>query len=308
LQSINLLTTLKIIEMMTAKPLFFNSAPKVIIAAFFSYIAIGAAEAMSVSVLHGKNVLVTGGGRGIGRAIAHICAKEGATVAIFSRTKSELEETISSYIAPSPNSGGTIIPYVVDVKDEKQVENTVSTLSGMWGGSIDVLINNAGRGHSKKKSYEMNSSELKDLLNLNVVSVHSVTSAVLRHSMLEKKSGRIVNISSKAGKVGIDSMSFYVSSKFALEGYSATLAEELKEHNIFVNSISPGMVDTTSFPKAPGKKGVRTAESIKDGLLLLLETDRTGHYLHVDELDQVKEKGLPDSAALKSINEPTFLA
>lgn len=292
--------------MMTETPNFFYWAPQFIIVAFFSFATIEKVEAMSV--LHGKNVLVTGGGRGIGRAIAHIFAEEGAVVAICSRTKTELEETVNSYIAPSPNNGGMIIPFVVDLTDEKQVEDLVLALSETWGGSIDVLINNAGGGHRKKKSYEMNSSELKDLLNLNVVSVHSVTSAVLRHSMLEKKSGRIVNISSKAGKVGIDSMSFYVTSKFALEGYTATLAEELKEHNILVNSISPGMVDTTSFPKAPGRKGVRTAESIRDGLLLLLETDRTGHYLHVDELDQVKEKGLADSAALKSINEPTFLA
>ena len=87
-------------------------------------------------------------------------------------------------------------------------------------------------------------------------------------------------------------MGFYVSSKFALEGYSATLAEELKDDFITVNTISPGMVNTKAFPKDPNRQGVRTAQSIKDGLMVLLETDQTGHYLHVDELNMVRSKGL----------------
>merc|ERR1711862_671314 len=105
-----------------------------------------------------------------------------------------------------------------------------------------------------------------------------------------------------AGKIGIPGMSFYVASKFSLEGYSASISEELKDKNILVNTISPGMVDTKAFPKAPGRKGVRTADSIKDGLMILL-TEKTGHYIHVDELDMVREKNLDDSLALKPINE-----
>merc|ERR1711862_966357 len=174
------------------------------------------------------------------------------------------------------------------------------------GGGIDVLINNAGRNQaSKGLTYEMGSSDLKDLLNLNLVAVHSVTSSVLRNSMIKNKAGRIINISSKAGKIGIPGMSFYVASKFSLEGYSASISEELKDKNILVNTISPGMVDTKAFPKAPGRKGVRTADSVKDGLMILLETEKTGHYIHVDELDMVREKNLNDSLA-KPINEVQF--
>ena len=99
-------------------------------------------------------------------------------------------------------------------------------------------------------------------------------------------------ILSRAGEKGIPSMGFYVSSKFALEGYSATFAEELKDDFITVNKISPGMVNTKAFPKDPNRQGVRTAQSIKDGLMVLLETDQTGHYLHVDELNMVRSKGL----------------
>jgi 3-oxoacyl-[acyl-carrier protein] reductase len=252
--------------------------------------------------LVGKRALITGAGRGIGRAMAQICAEEGASVAICARTSSELEETLSSLQSNNDNSKEM---FVVDLTDESQVEDMVYQIVDKWGG-IDILINNAGRGSKKGLVTELKSSELRDVLDLNIVSVHSVTSAVLRIAMKKQKSGRIINISSRAAKIGIPQMSFYVASKFALEGYSSVLAHECKDDNIIVNTISPGKVDTTSFPKSKGSQGVRTAESIKNGLMLLLQTAKTGHYLHVDELDMVREKGLDDSLALKPIDEPTF--
>ena len=102
-------------------------------------------------------------------------------------------------------------------------------------------------------------------------------------------------------------MSHYVTSKFALEGLTASLAAELQDKNIQVNSISPGMVNTKSFPKPDGKMGVRSPEAVKDGLMaFLLNEEITGHYLHVDELDQARAKGLEDRAAMKPINERVF--
>jgi len=253
--------------------------------------------------LSGSNVLITGGGRGIGRAIARICAEEGAHVAICSRTKIELEKTAASITSAQCHP---MEIFETDLTKEDQVEHMVDTLVKKWG-HIDVLINNAGKGQgSKSLVHTLKSKDLENILNLNVVSVHSVTSAVLQKSMIENRKGRIINISSRAAKIGIPNISFYVTSKFALEGYSAAIAEELKDYNIIVNTISPGMVDTKSFPKSPGRKGVRTAESVKDGLLAVLKTDKTGHYLHVDELDMVRAKGLDDSNALKPINEITF--
>jgi len=249
--------------------------------------------------LAGQRVLVTGAGRGIGKAIALICSEEGAKVAITSRTKSELEETATQ-------AKNEMDIYECDVKNEQQVESMVQSIAQKWG-CIDVLINNAGGAQAfKGPAHTLKTDDLKNLLHLNIVAVHTVTSAVIRHTMLEN-GGRIVNVSSKAGKIGIPNMSFYVASKFALEGYSATLAEELKDKNVLVNTISPGMVDTKSFPKPPGKVGVRTPESVRDGLLTVLESGLTGQYLHVDELDEARGKGLDDSVALKPINEPKFL-
>ena len=245
--------------------------------------------------LAGQRVLVTGAGRGIGRAIAIICSNAGAKVAIASRTKDELEETASRMKGVSL--------HVADVNDSKQVQTMVDSIVDQWGG-IDILINNAGVSQNVRGPFDtLDSEDLLRLLNVNVVAVHRVTSAVVPYM---KPGSKIVNISSRAGKLARPSISFYVASKFALEGLTAAMAKELRERQIQVNSISPGMVNTKSFPKPYGQPGVRTAESIQDGLFVILDSGVTGHYLHVDELDMVRDNGLADAYALKRIDEANF--
>lgn len=278
---------------------------------------------LRASWLDGKRVLVTGGGRGIGRAIARICDSRGARVALLSRTLGQLEEVSQTLTNQS-------LALVADVTSPEQVRSAVDRIVEAWGG-IDLLVNNAGVSQVAKGAFDtLESSDLMRVLETNVVSVHVVSSAVVQRAMthsaecenegedetkssissFNRRSGgcQIVNISSQAGKVGLASYSFYSASKFALEGLTASMAEELKVRGIRVNSLSPGMVDTASFPKPPGRPGVRTAESVEDGFLAIVEAEGalTGHYLHADELDAVRAKGLPDSAAFKPINEPTF--
>lgn len=243
-------------------------------------------------------MLVTGAGRGIGQAIAVICSKAGAKVAITSRTASELQDT-----AARMDAAHAPLLHVADVNDGEQVRAMVDSIVSQWGG-IDILINNAGISQAIKGTFDsMDSDDLLRVLNMNVVAVHRVTSAVVPHM---KYGSRVVNISSRAGKCARPDISFYVASKFALEGLTAAMAEELKERDIQVNSLSPGSVQTLSFPKPDGQAGVRTAESIIDGLFAVLESNVTAHYLHVDELDMVRQKGLNDSLAFKQINEEPF--
>jgi NAD(P)-dependent dehydrogenase (short-subunit alcohol dehydrogenase family) len=278
-----------------------HSVIRYILRLFVATIAVLPTSSMAMSSISGQRVLVTGAGRGIGRAIALICSQEGCKVALSSRTAADLEETVS--LGGDNKNNMKIFP--CDVTNSKEVESMVQSVEQEWGG-IDILINNAGGAQAVKGPTEtLLDDDLRSLLDLNVVAVHSITRNVLQHGMLSN-GGRIINISSRAGKKGLADMSFYVVSKFALEGYTATLAAELADKNVLVNSLSPGMVDTQSFPKPPGKEGVRTPESVRDGLLTLLESGVTGHYLHVDELDQVRAKGLADSVALKPINEATF--
>eukprot|EP00283_Hemiselmis_rufescens_P004874 CAMPEP_0173427904 /NCGR_PEP_ID=MMETSP1357-20121228/6983_1 /TAXON_ID=77926 /ORGANISM="Hemiselmis rufescens, Strain PCC563" /LENGTH=239 /DNA_ID=CAMNT_0014391827 /DNA_START=199 /DNA_END=915 /DNA_ORIENTATION=- len=234
--------------------------------------------------LKGHRVLVTGAGKGIGRAIATIFAEQGADVAVVARTEAD----VNSVAAEMRDKFGTkAIALACDVTSEQQVRDAVAKAVAELG-SIDILVNNAGMGCPKLDFQDHDAAAFRSLLDLNVVSVMLVTSAVLKTGGMLAATDRkrnIINISSKAGKQGLPKILPYVASKFALEGMTAGMALELKEAGIRVNSISPGMVDTAGFPKAPGRAGVRTPESISEGLLLLATGDMTGSYLHVDELD-----------------------
>ena len=115
-------------------------------------------------------------------------------------------------------------------------------------------------------------------------------------------------------QVGIPDMLPYCASKFALEGLTATMAAELRGAGIRVNSFSPGMVDTRTFPKAPGRPGVRPAEGVRAALLSLCcpaagagDGFLTGRYVHADELDAAVAAGAPPEAAAKAIDEPAFV-
>ena len=226
-----------------------------------------------------------------------------------SRTRSELEETeaLAAINSKDDDCSSTMSLHVADVTNVSEVEDAIAAITKKWGG-IDILINNAGTSQKPKGTLEtLSADDLRSLLDLNVVGVHIVTSAVLRQSMLPAKNGKIINIGSRAGKVGYPTNSHYCASKFALEGLTVALAEELRDKGIEVNSFAPGLVNTRSFPKPEGKKGVRSAESIEDGFFTVLEGGVTGHYLHADELVEAREKGLEDSTALKPIRETIFL-
>ncbi|KAL3923125.1 MAG: hypothetical protein SGILL_001836 [Bacillariaceae sp.] len=262
-------------------------------------------------ILEGKRVLVTGAGRGIGKSIALICHEKGAHVAIMSRTQKELDETVKMATDTKDQNDctSTMTTHVADVTNPQQVEATIQEIVKNWGG-LDILVNNAGGSQNPKGAVDTleDPNKLMSLLQLNVVGPHIVTNAVTRLAM--PKDGRILNISSKAGKVGLQNYSWYVASKFALEGMTSSWAKELASKNIVVNSLSPGMVNTQSFPKPEGKPGVRTPESIKDCLLMALTCDAkyTGHYVHADEYDIVVEKKgkAAASEAWKRIDEEPF--
>jgi len=229
--------------------------------------------------------------------------------------------------------------HVCDVTNESQIESMIQEIVDGEGGDIDILINNAGGAQSPKGPVgTLESQALENLLKLNVVGPQMVTSALCKHvpswkidQTTESPEQKVIlNISSKAGKVGLLNYSFYVATKFALEGLTSSWSKELEARNIRVHSLSPGMVNTQSFPKPPDKKGVREVTSIRDCLLLALTgnilvhdsendtTERatvvedmmkyTGHYIHVDEYDQVvNEKGVEMAhLAWKKIDEDQF--
>lgn len=185
-----------------------------------------------------KTVLITGSGRGIGKAIAIKFAKEGYKIAINSnKSKHELEETkekLLSYNIPVFSMQG-------DVGNYDFCKNFVSESKAKFG-SVDILINNAGISHIGLFS-EMTPDEWNNIINTNLTSVYNLSSLVIP-DMVRNKSGKILNISSVWGNVGASMEVAYSASKGGMNSLTKALAKELAPSNIQVNAIACGAIDT----------------------------------------------------------------
>jgi len=192
--------------------------------------------------LEGKTAIVTGAGRGIGRAIAICLAEEGADVAVCSRTLSELEEVADVVRALGRKS----LAIRVDATYSKQVDQMVRKTLDTFG-QIDILVNNAG-GSEKHKGKSRNIEDLTDenwddSFQVNLKSHVYFCRAVVPH-MKVRGSGKIVNISSVAGKLGDGNQLPYSSIKGAVVVFTRALARQLAPNSINVNCICPGFIYT----------------------------------------------------------------
>ncbi len=185
--------------------------------------------------LDGQVALITGGGRGIGRAIALAYAAEGAWLALSARTAAELEETAR---AVSERFGSEVITAVADVSDHGQVDRAIARALEHYG-AIDVLVNNAGNIGPVGKVWDNDPEEWARTIAVHLMGVFYGCSAVLP-SMLERGRGRIVNMSG----VGGPNMSAYDAAKIGIVNLTENLALELAETPITVNAISPGSIHT----------------------------------------------------------------
>ena len=187
--------------------------------------------------LKGKVALVTGAGKGIGKAIALALAAEGAHVGLVARTESDVK-SLSDQI----KTQGVRSAFVcADVSNRNEIEAAVERLRNELG-PVDILINNAGTAKFGK-FLELEPQEWENQIKVNVFGVYYTTRAVLP-KMIERKSGDIVNISSTAGKTGSAVTSAYAASKFAVFGLSESLMQEVRKHNIRVTAMAPSTVVT----------------------------------------------------------------
>lgn len=186
--------------------------------------------------------LVTGAGRGIGKAISESLAAEGATVVLASRTKPELESLQKNIEA----RGGKAMVLVTDVTDDRQVASLFEAIDRKFG-RLDILINNAGRGFFAPVR-ELPVQELDSMWNLNLRAVFVCTQQAIRR-MEKQESGIIVQLSSLAGKNAFVGGSGYAATKWALIGFSRSLMLEVRKHNIRVVTVCPGSVDTSFSPQ-----------------------------------------------------------
>jgi meso-butanediol dehydrogenase / (S,S)-butanediol dehydrogenase / diacetyl reductase len=183
--------------------------------------------------LQDQGAIVTGGGRGIGRAIALRLAHEGARLVLCGRHRESLEETAQLV----SEMGQSFVVLITDVSQEDQVSAMVR--AALRFGRIDILVNNAGIAGPTAPVTDISRAQWDEVLAVNLTGAFLCSRAVLPH-MIERRSGKIVNISSIAGKLAYALRSPYAVSKWGMIGFTRTLAQEVGQYNIQVNAICPG--------------------------------------------------------------------
>ncbi|WP_139488674.1 3-ketoacyl-ACP reductase [Brevibacillus dissolubilis] len=194
--------------------------------------------------LTGKTALITGAGKGIGRAMAHALAKEGVQVGLVARSAADLEQ-----LAQELNQQYDVktAVAVADVSDRAQVEAAYAKIKGELG-PVNILINNAGIATFGKVT-EMDPQEWERIIQVNLFGTYYVTHAVLP-DMIAANSGNIINVSSSAGDRGFATGSAYCASKFAVNGFTEALMQEVRKNNIRVFTLAPSTVNTELASKA----------------------------------------------------------
>jgi len=182
--------------------------------------------------------VVTGAGRGIGRAIAIEFGHLGAQVVLAARSRTELDAT-----ARLIGSSTSVIP--TDVRKKQELERLFEQVTAAVG-PVDILVNAAGVGIFGPV-VDFKDEDFETLIETNLRSIFFACRSVLP-SMIERKTGQIVNIASIAGKVGSATRAVYCASKFGVVGFTESLAEEVREHGIRVSLICPGSTDTRFSP------------------------------------------------------------
>jgi len=235
-------------------------------------------------LLKGKTAIVTGGGRGIGRAVARKLAGEGAAILVSSRSSNEIE----AVTAEIQKAGGRAKAVAADVSKQAECEKVVRAAREAFG-AIDILVNNAGVLGPVAPTEGTTLEEWNEVLAINLTSAFLMSRLVLPE-MYERGSGAIVNVSSVAGKVAFPMNSAYATSKAGLLGLTRTLAAEGGRKGVRVNAVGPGPVsDTNMWQDLAGQLGPMSAH-VADSIL-------RGRLLNTDEVAAVVLFLVSDQAA-----------
>ena len=190
------------------------------------------------SGLAGKTAIVTGGSRGIGRAIVDLLAGEGADVTFFYRENAVAARAV---VEAAQAASRSVAALKVDIRDADACRTAVESVADRTG-RIDILVNNAGVIRDNPLA-GFSDEDVADVLATNVTGVFNVTRAVAPF-MISKRSGRIINLSSVSGEKGGRGQTNYAASKGAINAFTKALAVELAPRKITVNAVAPGVIDT----------------------------------------------------------------
>ncbi len=229
------------------------------------------------ALLAGRRAVVTGAGRGIGRCIALALAQAGADVAVTARTQSELEALVAEIQALGRKS----LAVRCDVTDAGQVKYMAETLLAGLGG-LDILVNNAGNAGSHK--FANHPDDLwHRMLAVNLTSVYYVTKAFVP-TLINQRWGRIITVASIASRVGGSYIAAYTAAKHGVLGLTRALAVELLPHNITVNAICPGYVDTPMTDASIANIVARTGMSQEQALEALKKSSPQHRLMEPEEV------------------------
>lgn len=215
--------------------------------------------------LQGKTAIVTGSGRGLGRAVALLFAQEGAGIVVASKEPEEVESTVKTIT----DAGGRAVGLAVDVADPQSADKAVELAEKQYG-SVDILVNNAGIDYATP-FLTTPQEAAKAIMQVNFYGAAYFARACARSMVARGQGGRIINITSINGFLGANNSTAYNASKGALEQLTRCLAVELAPHNILVNAVAPGFM--------------ATAMAIVDGV----DTHQTPEFLEV----YVKRRRIP---------------
>lgn len=221
--------------------------------------------------------LITGGGKGIGEAIAVALAREGISVAVAARTEADVQRVASRI----RDEGGEAIGVVCDVTEPVSIAAAIARVQSELG-TISILVNNAGASGSHK-FLDHDDALWYRMMDANLNSVYYVTKAVVP-MMVQAQWGRIINIASIASKVGGKYIAAYTAAKHGVLGLTRALAVELNPYHITVNAICPGYVNTPMTERSISNIAARTQMSEEQARRALEKTSPQDRLISVEEV------------------------
>lgn len=232
------------------------------------------------NLLQDQVVLVTGASRGIGRTVAESCAKEGAQIIVTARTESGYQPVVDEIL----KRGGKAVGLSVDVTVDESVSQAVQFIMQEHQ-HIDALVNCAGIIQYHTPVWQTTIEDWDQMMKVNVRGTFLCCHAVAP-LMVKQKQGKIVNLASSSARMADDDLGPYTASKWAVAGYTTSLARSLRPHGVRVNGVNPGWVDTdmSRAYQPEGDEEWSTVTEIANAVLYLLTLaprDMTGQFLDI---------------------------